>query len=101
MYSVTVNWEYKTKFYFPYGGTLYFTCTMKVLGKIIDASGLDMSLFIAEIYGTTTAEQLKSGKHVYKSFEGYLTSYLSLYKIYLKKINRHNSSNLTEIYDRN
>ena len=81
-------------------GELY-TCTMKVLGKIIDASGLDMSLFIAEIYGTTTAEQLKSGKHVYKSFEGYLTSYLSLYKIYLKKINRHNSSNLTEIYDRN
>ena len=60
-------------------------CTMKVLGKIIDASGLDMSLSIADIYGTTTVEQIKSGKHVYRSFEGYLTLYLSLYKIYLQK----------------
>ena len=58
---------------------------MKVLGKIIDASGLDMSLSIADIYGTTTVEQIKSGKHVYRSFEGYLTLYLSLYKIYLQK----------------
>ena len=31
-----------------------FICTMKVLGKIIDASELDMSLSIADIYGTTT-----------------------------------------------
>ena len=51
---------------------------MKVLGKIIDASGLDMSLFIADIYGTTTEEQIKSGKHVHRSFEGYLT-YICLY----------------------
>ena len=60
-------------------------CTMKVLGKIIDASGLDMSLSIADIYSTTTVEQIKSGKHVYRSFEGYFTLYLSLYKIYLQK----------------
>ena len=60
-------------------------CRMKVLGKIIDASGLDMSLSIADIYGNTTVEQIKSGKHVYRSFEGYLTLYLSLYKIYLQK----------------
>ena len=60
-------------------------CTMKVLGKIIDASGLDMSLSIADIYGTTTVEQVKSGIDVYRSFEGYLTLYLSLYKIYLQK----------------
>ena len=32
-------------------------CTMKVLGKIIDASGLDMSLSIADISGITTVEQ--------------------------------------------
>ena len=32
----------------------YFIYTMKVSGKIIDASGLDMSLSIADIYGTTT-----------------------------------------------
>ena len=63
--------------------TVFFV--MKVLGKIIDAIGLDMSLSIADIYGTTTVEQIKSGKHVYRSFEGYLTLYLSLYKIYLQK----------------
>ena len=28
---------------------------MQVLGKIIDASELDMSLSIADIYGTTTS----------------------------------------------
>ena len=67
-------------------GELYTVfCMMKVLGKIIDAIGLDMSLSIADIYGTTTVEQIKSGKHVYRSFEGYLTLYLSLYKIYLQK----------------
>ena len=60
-------------------------CTMKVLGKIIDASGLDMSLSIADIYSTTAVEQIKSGKQVYRSFEGYFTLYLSLYKIYLQK----------------
>ena len=68
-------------------GELYIVfCTMKVLGKIIDASGLDMSPSIADIYGTATVEQIKSGKHVYRSFEGYLTLYLSLYKIFLQKI---------------
>ena len=43
-----------------------------------------MSLTIADIYSTTTVKQIKSGKHVYRSFEGYLTLYLSLYKIYLQ-----------------
>ena len=52
MYSITVNWQYKPRFYFPYGGTsYYFPHGMKVLGKIIDASDmLDMSLSIADIY---------------------------------------------------
>ena len=60
-------------------------CTMRVLGKIIDASGLDMSHSIVGSYGTTTVEQIKPGKHFYRSFEGYLTLYLPLYKIYLQK----------------
>ena len=58
--------------------------TMKVLGKKIHANGLDMSLSIADIYGTITVEQINSGKYVYRSFEGYLTLYLSLYKIFLQ-----------------
>ena len=67
-------------------------CTMNVLGKVIDASGLDMSLSIADIYGTTTVEQIKSVKHVYRSFEGYFSLYLSLYKIYFTKLYRHKST---------
>ena len=35
-------------------------CTMRVLGKIINANGLDMSLSIAGIYGTTTVELINS-----------------------------------------
>ena len=60
-------------------------CTMKVLRKIIHTSGLDMSLSIADIYGTITIEQINSEKHVYRSFEGYL-------------IYRHKSGYLREIY---
>ena len=85
MHSIIMNWEYRPKFHFPYGGTSYCFCTMKVLGKIIHADGLDMSLSIADIYGTITVEQINSGKHVYRSFEGYLTLYLSLSKIFLPK----------------
>ena len=58
---------------------------MKVLGKIVDANGLDTSLYIADIYGTTTVKQIKSGKHVYRLFETYLTLYLFLYKVYLQR----------------
>ena len=57
-------------------------CTMKVLRKIIHASGLDMNLSIADIYGTIAIEKINFGKQVYRSFEGYLTLYL--YKIFLE-----------------
>ena len=60
-------------------------CTMKVLGKIIDARDLDICLSIAHIYDTPTVEQIKSGKHVYGSLEAYLTLCLFLYKIYLQR----------------
>ena len=45
-----------------------------------------MSLSLEDIYGTIAIEQINSGKHVYKSFEGCLTLYLSLNKIFLQKI---------------
>lgn len=35
---------------------------------------------IAGIYSSTTVDQIKSGKHVYWSFEGYLTLYVPLHK---------------------
>ena len=58
-------------FIFRMGELHIVFCTMKVLGKIIDASSLDMSFSKADIYGTTTVEQIKSGQYLYRSFEGY------------------------------
>ena len=70
-----MNWEYRSKISFF------------VWGKIMHANGLDMSLSIADIYGTITVEQISSGKHVYRSFEGYLTlHYICLYIRYFTKI---------------
>ena len=57
-------------FIFRMGELHIVFCTMKVLGKIIDASSLDMSFSKADIYGTTTVEQIKSGQYLYRSFEG-------------------------------
>ena len=75
MHSITMNWEYRSKISFF------------VWGKIMHANGLDMSLSIADIYGTITVEQISSGKHVYRSFEGYLTLYyICLYIRYFTKI---------------
>ena len=68
MHSITINWEYKPKFHFRMGELCTVFCTMKVLGKIIHANGLDMSLSIADIYGTITVEQSNSRKHLYRSF---------------------------------
>ena len=73
-------------FIFRMGKLHTILCTMNVLGKIIDAAGLNTSLSIADIYGTTSVEQIKSGKHVYRSFKGYLTLYLSLCKVYLQNL---------------
>ena len=85
MHPITINWEYKPKFHFSYGELHIVFCTMRVLGKTIDARSLDMSLSKADIYGTITVEQINSGKHVYRSFSGNLTLYLSLYKYFLQK----------------
>ena len=56
MHSITMNWEYRSKISFF------------VWGKIMHANGLDMSLSIADIYGTITVEQSNSRKHLYRSF---------------------------------
>ena len=63
---------------------------LKTLGKIIDGSGLDQSFIEARIYGPNTVEQIKNGKHIKCSFEGFLTLYVSLYKIYLNEFIDHN-----------
>ena len=85
MHSITMNWEYRPKFHFLYEGTSYCFSHDESFRKKIHVNGLDMSLSIADIYGTITVEQINSGKHVYRSFEGYLILCLSLYKIFLQK----------------
>ena len=52
---------------------------LKTLGKIVDASGLDQSFIEAKIYCPNTVEQIKNSKHMKRSFEGFLTLYVSLY----------------------
>ena len=57
-------------------GELHLIFTMlKVLGKYIDACGLDDSCIEADIYGPNTLEQIKHGKHYKRNFEAYLTLY--------------------------
>ena len=52
---------------------------LKTLGKIVDASGLDQTFIEARIYCPNTVEQIKNSKHMKRSFEGFLTLYVSLY----------------------
>ena len=55
---------------------------LKVIGKNMNYSGLDEALIEANIYDPTTMEQIKSGKHYKRSFEAYVTKYLSLFSLY-------------------
>ena len=75
-------------FVFRMGELHVVFCALKTIGKCIDGSGLDMSLVQAGIYGPTTVEQIRTGKH--RSFEGHLTLYLVLYREYLENILEEN-----------
>ena len=51
-------------------GELHVVFTvLKVLGKIINNSGLDLSFEEAGIYGPATLCQIKEGKHLYRNNE--------------------------------
>ena len=51
-------------------GKLHVVFTvLKVLGKIINNSGLDLSFEEAGIYGPATLCQIKEGKHLYRNNE--------------------------------
>ena len=58
---------------------------LKVVGKYIDASGLDESFVEADIYGPNTLEQIKRGKHYKRSFEAFVTLYRTLFSLYIEK----------------
>ena len=79
------------KFVFRVGELHVVFCLLKTIGKCIDASDLPTSLVQAGIYGSTTIEQVMSGKHVCRSFEAFLTLYLALYKVYSAKLIKQNT----------
>ena len=80
------NLEISEQFIFRMGELQIVFAALKTLGKIIDGSGLDQSFIEARNYGPNTVEQIKNGKHIKRSFEGFLTLYVSLYKIYLNEL---------------
>ena len=51
----------------------------KMLGKIIDSSGLDKALEEALIYGSNTVEQIKDGHVIYKDVLRVTKSYIYHY----------------------
>ena len=64
---------------------------LKVLGNIINNSGLDLSFKEAGIYGPTTLCQVKEGKHLHRSLEAHLVLYLTLYQKYVTKMLKKHS----------
>ena len=65
-------------------GELHVVFTVfKMLGKLINGSGLDKAFEEALIYGSTTVEQIKDGNHLYRCFEGHQILYFSLFKEYV------------------
>ena len=68
-------------------GELHVVFTvLKVLGKIINNSGLDLTFEEAGIYGPATLCQIKEGKQLYHSLEAHFVLYLTLYQKYITKM---------------
>ena len=68
-------------------GELHVVFTaLKVLGKLIDGSGLDQAFEEALIYGSTTIEQIKDGHHLYRCMEAHQMLYLSIFQIYVSSL---------------
>ena len=82
--------DVQTEFVFRIGELHVVFCVLKVLGKMINGSGLDQVFEEAGIYGPTTISQIKDGKHMYRSLEAHFTLYLSLYKLYIEKFFQDN-----------
>ena len=72
---------------------------LKVIGKYIDASGLDESFIEADIYGPNTLEQITRGKHYKRSIEAFLTLYRTLFTLYIEKFLEENVIIRIEVQD--
>ena len=56
---------------------------LHVVFAAFDGSGLDKAFEKALTYGSTAAEQIKDGHHLYRCFEGHHILHLSLFKQYV------------------
>ncbi|XP_066919527.1 uncharacterized protein [Clytia hemisphaerica] len=70
-------------FVFRIGELHVVFCVLKCLGKLIDGSGLDKAFHEAGIYGLPTVDQIKDGKHLYRSLEAYFALYLAIFSRYM------------------
>ena len=55
------------------------------MGKYIQDSGIDQTLFEAGLYGPGTLNQILSGKHMKRGMEAHNVMYLCLHKMYMKE----------------
>lgn len=75
----------RDQFIFRLGELHILFAMLKVIGKYINGSGLDEAMIEAGIYGPTTMEQIKKGKHYKRSFEAFLKIFIALFKIYARE----------------
>ena len=80
------NLEISEQFIFRMGELYIVFAALKTLGENIHGSGLEQSFIEERFYDPNAVEQIKSGKHMKRSFEVFLTLYVSLYKIYLNEL---------------
>ena len=56
---------------------------LHAIGKYINASGIDLCIVKANIYGEVTIEQINVGKKMKRGVEACISMYLALYRKYL------------------
>ena len=67
------NESIQSQFVFRLGEIHILFATLKIIGKNINFSGVDEAFIEADIYGSTTLQQISGGKHYKRSFEAFLT----------------------------
>ena len=58
---------------------------LHAMGKYIQDSGIDQTLFEAGLYGPGTLNEILSGKHMKRGMEAHNVIYLCLHKMYMKE----------------
>ena len=80
------NESIRSQFVFRLGELHILFAMLKVIGKNINFSDLDEAFIEANIYGPATLQQIIGRKHYKRSFEAFLTLYMSLFQLYIKEL---------------